>query len=63
MKFGGTSVGSAQRIKDVAKLVTERGKNIIVLSAQSGSPNTLVEISDYQYKKYVDGAKETVNGL
>ena len=63
MKFGGTSVGSAQRIKDVAKLVTERGKNIIVLSAMSGTTNTLVEISDYLYKKNVDGAKETVNGL
>ena len=63
MKFGGTSVGSAQRIKDVAKLVTERGKNIIVLSAMSGTTNTLVEISDYLYKKNIDGAKETVNGL
>ena len=63
MKFGGTSVGSAQRIKDVAKLVTERGKNIIVLSAMSGTTNTLVEISDYLYKKNTDGAKETVNGL
>ena len=63
MKFGGTSVGSAQRIKDVAKLVTERGKNIIVLSAMSGTTNTLVEISDYLYKKNVEGAKETINGL
>ena len=63
MKFGGTSVGSAQRIKDVAKLVTERGKNIIVLSAMSGTTNTLVEISDYLYKKNIDGAKETINSL
>lgn len=38
LKFGGTSVGSAQRIKDVAKLVQQRGKNIIVLSAMSGIP-------------------------
>lgn len=35
MKFGGTSVGTAQRIKDVAKLITERGRNIVVLSAMS----------------------------
>lgn len=63
LKFGGTSVGSAQRIKEVAKLVTERGKNIIVLSAMSGTTNTLVEISDYLYKKNVDGAKETINIL
>ncbi len=63
LKFGGTSVGSAQRIKDVAKLVASRGNNIIVLSAMSGTTNTLVEISDYLYKKNVDGAKETINKL
>ena len=63
MKFGGTSVGSAQRIKNVAKLITERGKNIVVLSAMSGTTNTLVEISDYLYKKNIDGAKETINSL
>ena len=60
MKFGGSSVGSAQRIKNVAKLITERGKNIVVLSAMSGTTNTLVEISDYLYKKNIDGAKETI---
>ncbi|MDE7143481.1 MAG: aspartate kinase, partial [Muribaculaceae bacterium] len=55
LKFGGTSVGSAARIKEVAKLVTKRGKNIIVLSARSGTTNTLVEISDYLHKRNVDG--------
>ena len=63
LKFGGTSVGTASRIKEVAALVAERGKNIVVLSAMSGTTNTLVEISDYLYKKNVDGAKEIVNSL
>ncbi len=63
MKFGGTSVGSAQRIKNVASLVKSRGKNIIVLSAMSGTTNTLVEISDYLYKGNLAGAKETINAL
>lgn len=63
LKFGGTSVGSAERIKNVAQLVTSRGKNIIVLSAMAGTTNTLVEISDYLYKKNVDGAKEIINSL
>lgn len=63
LKFGGTSVGSADRIKHVADLVTKRGKNIIVLSAMAGTTNTLVEISDYLYKKNIDGAKETINLL
>ena len=63
LKFGGTSVGNAQRIKTVAKLVCSRGKNIIVLSAMSGTTNTLVEISEYLKCGNVDGAKETLNEL
>ena len=63
LKFGGTSVGSAERIKNVARLIIERGKNIVVLSAMSGTTNTLVEISDYLYKHNIDGAKETINAL
>lgn len=63
LKFGGTSVGSARRIKKVANLITERGRNIVVLSAMSGTTNTLVEISDYLYKKNIAGAKETINIL
>ena len=45
MKFGGTSVGSPQRIRDVASLIATRGKNLIVLSAMSGTTNRLVEIA------------------
>lgn len=63
IKFGGTSVGSAERIKAVAKLINERGRNIVVLSAMSGTTNTLVEISDYLFKRNVDGAKETINAI
>lgn len=63
LKFGGTSVGSAERIRHVASLVSERGKNIIVLSAMSGTTNSLVEISEYLYKKNINGAKETINIL
>lgn len=63
LKFGGTSVGSADRMKEVAKLIAARGRNIIVLSAMSGTTNTLVEISEYLYKKNIDGAKETINQL
>ncbi|MDH6305550.1 aspartate kinase [Parabacteroides sp. PF5-5] len=63
LKFGGTSVGSAQRMKDVAKLITTGERNIIVLSAMSGTTNSLVEISDYLYKKNPDGANEIINKL
>ena len=36
MKFGGTSVGSAERIKNVASLITKSGKNIVVLLPDTG---------------------------
>lgn len=63
MKFGGTSVGSAQRIKNVAALICSRGRNVVVLSAMSGTTNCLVEISDYLRKGNIVGAGETLNAL
>ena len=64
MKFGGTSVGSPERIKHVANLITESGEpTFVVLSAMSGTTNTLVEISDYLYKKNPEGANEIINTL
>ncbi len=44
-KFGGTSVGSAERIKNVGKLISGCKKDIVVLSAMSGTTNSLLEIS------------------
>ena len=64
MKFGGTSVGSPERMKGVASLITESGEpTFIVLSAMSGTTNSLVEISDYLYKKNPEGANEVINNL
>ena len=63
LKFGGTSVGSAQRIKDVARLVCKGECNIIVLSAMAGTTNTLVEVGDYLYKRNSEGARETIGAL
>ena len=64
MKFGGTSVGSPDRMKEVTKLVTKSGEPVfVVLSAMSGTTNSLVEISDYLYKKNPEGANEIINQL
>ena len=64
MKFGGTSVGTPQRMKEVTELVTKSGQPVfVVLSAMSGTTNSLVEISDYLYKKNPDGANEVINRL
>jgi aspartate kinase len=63
LKFGGTSVGSAQRMKEVAELINDGQQKIVVLSAMSGTTNSLVEISNYLYKKNNDGANEVINKL
>lgn len=64
MKFGGTSVGTPERMKSVAELITRSGEpTFVVLSAMSGTTNTLIEISDYLYKKNPDGANEVINML
>ena len=64
MKFGGTSVGSPERMKGVASLITKSGEpTFIVLSAMSGTTNTLIEISDYLYRKNPEGANELINNL
>ena len=63
LKFGGTSVGSAQRFKEVARLITAGKKDIVVLSAMSGTTNTLVEIAGYLYSRNQDGARDTIASL
>ena len=45
LKFGGTSVSSAEMMKKVAELVRNDSEKIVVLSAMSGSTNKLVEIT------------------
>jgi len=49
MKFGGTSVGSPERMKALIPLITDSEKKIVVLSAMSGTTNSLVEIADMLY--------------
>ena len=63
LKFGGTSVGSAQRMKEVASLICDGDQKIVVLSAMSGTTNTLVEIADYLYKKNPVSANEVINKM
>ena len=63
LKFGGTSVGSAARIREVAKIITPAGKNIVVLSAMSGTTDTLVEIAGYLYNRNREGARDTISAL
>ena len=51
-------------MKSVSSLVTKDGEPVfVVLSAMSGTTNSLVEISNYLYKKNTDGANEVINRL
>ena len=64
MKFGGTSVGSAQRMQSVSKLITASGEpTFVVLSAMSGTTNSLIEISNYLYHNNPEGAHEVIRQL
>ncbi len=63
MKFGGSSVGSAQKLKHVAEIITKKDnmseKKIVVLSAMEGSTNTLTAIG-YALKQNDKNTAETL---
>jgi aspartate kinase len=63
LKFGGTSVGSAERMKGVAGLINNDEPKIIVLSALSGTTNSLVEICNSLYKNKPEQAAEIISTL
>jgi aspartate kinase len=63
LKFGGSSIATASKMKEVADLIQTKERKIVVFSALSGMTNTLIEISDYLYKKNPDGANEIINLL
>ena len=44
LKFGGTSVGSPERMKKLLDIINADERQIVVLSAVSGTTNSLVEI-------------------
>lgn len=63
LKFGGTSVGTVERIKAVAELVRGGGKKIVVLSAMSGTTNSLLEIAACLFQNKNVVASDLIEGL
>jgi aspartate kinase len=64
MKFGGTSVGKPQRMHEVARLITtDAEEKIVVLSAVSGTTNSLVAISQQLAKGDRAAARELIDTL
>ncbi|MCD6067183.1 MAG: aspartate kinase [Bacteroidetes bacterium] len=63
LKFGGTSVGSAERMHSLVQLVVNEQPKIVVLSAMSGTTNALVEIASALYGKDSVKATELIKKL
>jgi aspartate kinase len=59
LKFGGTSVGSPDRMKNLLDIIKPKNKQIVVLSAVSGTTNSLLEIS----QAYLTGDKGKASDL
>ncbi len=62
-KFGGTSVGSAQRMKAVAALIADGEHKIVVLSAMSGTTNSLIQATEYIRLGNASGATDMLDSL
>lgn len=63
LKFGGTSVGSAERIRAVAHLIDDCQPKIVVLSAMSGTTNTLIEMANCLYRDEKQKAIDILQNL
>jgi len=64
MKFGGTSVGKPERMAAIKKLITENNEpTIVVLSALSGTTNSLTEISQALANGDRANAKQRIDSL
>jgi aspartate kinase len=62
-KFGGTSVGSVANMRAVMDLIANGEQKLVVLSAMSGTTNSLVEISDYLSRKNKESALGIISSL
>jgi len=63
LKFGGTSVGSPERMKKLLDIINPSEEQIVVLSAVSGTTNSLVEISAKLLKEDKQSALSLINAL
>lgn len=64
MKFGGTSIGRPERMHEVARLITRDSEPVIVvLSALSGTTNSLVQIGELMNRGDKDAAKRAIDEL
>lgn len=63
MKFGGTSIGTPERMHNVAKLIDNSERKIVILSALSGTTDALEELVNTLYQSEIKKASEIVEKL
>ena len=63
LKFGGTSVGSAERLKNVASIVQSHAPVVVVLSAFSGTTNQLEKLNSLLKEKQLEEAHQLIEEL
>ena len=64
LKFGGTSVGKPERMRQVREIITkDDDQKVVVLSAVSGTTNSLVEIGERLYQKRKNDAFNKIEEL
>jgi aspartate kinase len=63
LKFGGTSVGSPERMHAVANIIKSHPPLVVVLSAVSGTTNSLVEIAQLLHQNKKLEARKQIEDL
>jgi aspartate kinase len=67
MKFGGTSVGSAERMEQVVQLISEpkriKKSPVVVLSAMSGITNALIDGGNFAIKRDLSAALSKLESI
>lgn len=63
LKFGGTSIGNAQRMRELLKIINTEESQLIVLSAVAGTTNALIEINEALYIEKREIAHSKIDAL
>jgi len=63
LKFGGTSVGNPDRMRALIPLINDAERKIVVLSAMSGTTNSLVEITGLLHSEDIKTASSKIEEL
>ncbi|NJK84211.1 MAG: hypothetical protein HC912_10860 [Saprospiraceae bacterium] len=63
LKFGGTSVGTPERMHSIAHIIQHTAPQVVVLSAVSGTTNSLLEISGLLMQQNNEPALDKIQAL